>query len=167
MRQLLLLVSLLIPATALAGPGDDAWKQLLSLAGKWQGTEAGHTATLTYTVISGGHALLESMSMPAPAPDMVTVYHRDGDSLVATHYCSIGNQPRMRTESNPAATQPLRFRFVDITNLKPGGTHIKHLNVKFLDSTHFDQEWISNTKDKSGQEKEEAMTFHWTRVPAK
>ena len=27
---------------------------------------------------------------------MATLYHLDGDQLMLTHYCSAGNQPRMR-----------------------------------------------------------------------
>lgn len=140
-------------------PSDAAWKKLLSLAGVWEGTEAGRTTTLTYTVISGGSALLESMKMPAPEPDMVTVYHRDGASLVATHYCSMGNQPRMRAAGPIPEGNSISFRFQDITNLrKPGEGHIQHLTVNFVDASHFTQEWTS-----VGEGKEQAATFKWTR----
>ncbi len=152
------LVTLMSPV-ARASAGDDAWKQLLSLAGEWYGAEAGRTATVTYTVISGGSALMESMKMPAPEPDMVTIYHRDGDGLVATHYCSIGNQPRMRAPGLSADGKSIRFRFADITNLtKPDGGHIRHLTVTFDDANHFTQEWISYSKGK-----EEPSIFRWTR----
>jgi hypothetical protein len=30
---------------------------------------------------------METLKPPAPAPEMITLDHRDGDSLVATHYC--------------------------------------------------------------------------------
>jgi hypothetical protein len=102
------------------------------------------------------------MKMPAPEPDMVTVYHRDGADLVATHYCSMGNQPRMRAPGASADAKSIPFRFVDITNLKPGGGHIKHLTVKFEDASHFTQEWTSSSKGK-----EESAVFKWTRQPKK
>src|SRR5512143_896738 len=133
----LMVLVTLVPVVARAAAGDAAWKQLLSLAGEWEGTEAGRTTTLTYTVISGGSALMESMKMPAPEPDMVTIYHRDADGLVATHYCSLGNQPRMRASGTSADGKSIRFRFADITNLKPGGGHIRHLTVTFADAGHF------------------------------
>jgi hypothetical protein len=146
------------PPTAPA-PGDAAWKSLLSLAGVWEGTSEGKTTTLTYTVISGGSALLESMKMPAPEPDMVTIYHRDKADLVATHYCSMGNQPRMRASGASSTAKSIAFRFTGITNLaKPGGGHIKHLTVNFQDPTHLTQEWTSTEAGK-----ETTMTFRWTR----
>ncbi|MFB3826959.1 MAG: hypothetical protein ACE15B_09325 [Bryobacteraceae bacterium] len=159
---LTLLVTLVSPVACASS--SDAWKQLLSLAGEWEGTKGGRTAIVTYTVISGGSALMESMKMPAPEPDMVTIYHRDGDALVATHYCSMGNQPRMRAPGGGSPDgKSIRFRFADITNLaKPDGGHIRHLTVTFDDANHFTQEWISYSKGK-----EEPVTFKWTRRPKK
>jgi hypothetical protein len=90
---------------------------------------------------------------------MVTVYHRDGEALMATHYCSMGNQPRMKASAPIPAGDSIAFRFVDVTNLKkPGSGHIKHLTVKFVDADHFVQEW-THTDGK----KEETMAFRWTR----
>jgi hypothetical protein len=88
---------------------------------------------------------------------MVTMYHRDGAGLVATHYCSMGNQPRMRAADGDAKT--IRFRFADITNLaKPDGGHIKDLTVTFQDADHMTQEWTSVENGK-----EQVEVFHWTR----
>lgn len=146
-------------SAAEAPASDAAWKKLLALAGEWEGTEAGRTTTMTYAVVSGGHTLMESMKMPAPQPDMVTMYHRDGDALMATHYCSMGNQPRMRAAGPVPAGDSIRFRYVDITNLsKPGGGHIKHLTVTFVDADHFTQEWTSTEGGK-----DQTMLFRWTR----
>jgi hypothetical protein len=132
---LLLAGALLLPA-ADSNPADAAWQRLRSLAGTWEAVEG------TFTVVSGGHALLESMKMPAPAPDMVTVYHRDGTTLLATHYCSIGNQPRMRATEFPKDS--LSFVFADITNLaKPDAVHIHDLKITFVDADHIVEDWSS------------------------
>jgi hypothetical protein len=156
-------LSTLLLSAADAPGGATAWKSLLSLAGEWEGSAEGKTTTLSYTVISGGHALMESMKMPAPEPDMVTIYHRDGESLLATHYCSIGNQPRMRFAGASADGKSVRFRFADITNLaKPGDMHISHLTVNIVDATHFTQEWTSSSNGK-----EESAVFKWTRKQVK
>ncbi len=49
-------------------------------------------------------------------PHSLTVYHRDKDALLATHYCPQGNQPRLKlvTGSND---DTIRFDFMDATNL--------------------------------------------------
>ena len=152
----LLLVAGLLALQAIAGDGvDAAWKNLQSLAGEWQGM--GGKTGVTYTVVSGGSVVMERMQMPSPQPDMVTMYHRDGSGLVATHYCSMGNQPRMRAPEADAKT--IRFRFADITNLKqPGDGHIRDLTVTFQDNDHFTQEWTSVENGK-----EHVETFQWAR----
>ncbi len=150
--------------TAVGAPGaDDSWSKLMTLVGEWEGEEGGKKATVTYTMISGGNALMESMKMPAPEPDMVTIYHKDGDALVATHYCSIGNQPRMRTSGNSPDGNSIRFRFADITNLtKPTDGYIRHLTVTIVDPNTFTQEWVSMADGK-----EQPMLFKWTRKQKK
>ncbi|MGO9239753.1 MAG: hypothetical protein ACLQBJ_02995 [Bryobacteraceae bacterium] len=155
MKLTIFVFSLLLALPALAGEGvDAAWKSLQSLAGEWQ-SDSGK-ASITYTLISNNTAVMESMKMQSE-PDMVTMYHRDGAGLVATHYCSMGNQPRMRAPDADAST--IRFRFADITNLaKPDGGHIKDLTVTFQDHDHMTQEWTSVEAGK-----EQVEVFHWTR----
>ena len=149
---------LLLPAAAGTGV-DAAWENLRSLVGEWEGMEGGRKAGITYTIVSGGSVVMESMKMPAPEPDMVTMYHRDGTGLVATHYCSLGNQPRMRAADAPPDGKTIRFRFADITNLsKPTGAHIRHLTVTFQDADHLTQAWTSLADGK-----EQSSVFKWTR----
>jgi hypothetical protein len=155
LSRLLLLAGLAILPLAAADGVDAAWKNLQSLDGEWTG-DGGKTA-VTYTIVSNGTVVMERMKMPSPQPDMVTMYHRDGAALVATHYCSIGNQPRMRASEADAKT--IRFRFLDITNLtKPEDGHINDLTVTFRDKDHFTQEWTSVAAGKSSVHK-----FEWTR----
>ena len=83
----------------------------------------------------------------------------DAAGLVATHYCSLGNQLRIRAPEGSADGKTIRFRFADITNLsKPGRTHTRYLNVTFHDEDHFTQDCVSLDK-----RKEESSVFKWTR----
>ncbi len=159
-RTLALMVTVCLLLPAAAGTGvDAAWANLKALAGEWEGTLGPNKANVIYTIVSGGSVVMESMKMPAPEPDMVTMYHRDGAGLVATHYCSMGNQPRMRAAEGAADAKSIRFRFADITNLsKPDGGHIRHLTITFEDANHFTQNWTSFANGK-----EQTETFKWTR----
>jgi hypothetical protein len=56
-------------------------------------------------------------------PHSLTVYHRDGQRLIATHYCPQGNQPRLAL--GPGS---LRFSFLDATGLGTGESHLTELN---------------------------------------
>jgi len=151
-------VSALTPATAQSG-NDAAWANLRALTGEWEGVYGTTKSTVTYAVVSGGNTVMESMKMPAPQPDMVTMYHRDGAAFVATHYCSMGNQPRMRAAEASADGKTIRFRFADITNLaKPDGAHIRHLTITFQDADHLTQEWTA-----FDGKAEHTEVFKWTR----
>jgi hypothetical protein len=50
-------------------------------------------------------------------PHSMTVYHLDGEALMATHYCPQGNQPRLKMESGSTENH-ISFDFYDATNLK-------------------------------------------------
>jgi hypothetical protein len=99
---------------------------------------------------------MERLTTP-DGSDMVTMYHPDGSRIMMTHYCSGGNQPRMRTETSSADS--IAFDFVDATNLaSPKAEHMRKLVVKFQDTDHFTQEW---THRKDG--KDETGVFKYAR----
>jgi hypothetical protein len=118
------------------------FEKLKSLAGEWRSVDAdGRPVDVSYEVVSGGAALLETLA-PAGEPTMVTVYHLDGDELALTHYCSGGNQPRLRAAAPPGEIAALRFTFLDATSLaKPTEGHIHALTLTFHDDDHVTQAW--------------------------
>ncbi len=154
---LTLLVGAVSAATA-AAPGDAAagFEKLKSLAGQWEakGPE-GMPVTVTYSVVSEGSAVLEQISFG----NMVTVYHRDGDGLMLTHYCAGGNQPRMRAAASKDGGRTYDFRFVDVTNLTdPKATHMRHMSMTFKDADHVAQKWAHVTEGR-----EDPMTLELSR----
>lgn len=136
--------------TSVAQASDEAppaWKQLTSLVGDWEARTGDGTATLSYRLISSGTALLETMNAP-DSSDMVTVYHPDGDSLLMTHYCSLGNQSRMRASG--LRDGALDFEFTDATNLRSSGQHrMARLVLTFAGPDRIVQEWTSIEDGKS------------------
>ena len=152
--SILLAASFALGTAVPAAPGANAaWEKMKSLAGEWEGTIKDGDATLpvsvSYTLVSSGTSLLESMSTP-DGHDMVTVYHPDGSRIRMTHYCSEGNQPRMKAEAAAADAKSLTFDFVDVTGLaSPQAEHMRKLVVRFDDADHFTQEW---THRKAGRE---------------
>ena len=84
---------------------------------------------------------------------MVTVFNPDGKGLMATHYCSAKNQPRMKLEPG---TDPkvLRFTFLDATNLAdPQIGHMVGLTLRIADADHHTQEWTFSDHGKEMTEK--------------
>ncbi len=127
-RRLPLACLLALPAFCIAGdpaPGRAAavFKELGGLVGTWEGTFAnGRKHTVTYRLTAGGTVLLETWAL-APGRESLTLYHLDGETLVATHYCPQGNQPRLQLGEDGYPTRRA-FRFRDGTNLQvPGASH--------------------------------------------
>ena len=48
---------------------------------------------MVYGVTAAGTAVMEAL-FPETDHEMLTVYHLEGNDLVLTHYCAMGNQPR-------------------------------------------------------------------------
>jgi hypothetical protein len=124
-------------------PAPDFGK-LKTLVGKWECTSScNHEGmpkkmVVTYRLTSGGSALIETI-FPGTSHEMVSVYHGDGDELVMTHYCMLGNQPQMRCD-DPKAT-PMVFAFDGGTGVSSKGPYMRSLKVTFIDKDHFNQEW--------------------------
>ncbi len=133
--------------------------QLKTLVGQWDGkTESGKPVRASYKLVSGGTALLESLT-PADEAEMVTLYSADGDHVAATHYCSTGNQPQMRTPPITGAVREFAFSFVSATNLpSPTAGHMHRLVLILEDNDHLTQKW---TWRENGSDKTEV--FHFTR----
>ena len=133
---------LLVAAGGAAGPkgdADAAFDRLKRLVGEWK-SEDGKDA-LTYELIAGGTALLERETS-ASRPTMVTLYHRDGQRLVLTHYCMAGNQPRMEARSFDAKTGELAFEFIGAGNLPNANAgHMRNVTFRFLDEDRFESVW--------------------------
>ncbi len=115
-----------------------------SLAGSWTATGLmdGKPGTfkMQYKVTSAGHAVEETIMQGGPS-EMVSVYFMDGPQLMMTHYCALGNQPRMKlTESKQGK---LKFTMVDATGMKsPQDPHMGALTLTIKDKDHFTQEWV-------------------------
>src|SRR5919202_859714 len=136
-----------------------AFERLTSLVGEWKGTQDGREMSLTYTLTARGSALMEEFR--AGETVMVTMFTVDGDHLIATHYCSAGNQPQMMTK---AITEPLAksltFSLARVTGLKtPGDWHNTGLTVTMEDNQHLTQVWTYEYDGKRG-----TNTFHFTRT---
>ena len=129
---------------AKAKTGATALDRLKALQGEWTGT-ASHDgsepmpAKVSYRVTGGGSAVVETLFEGTPH-EMVSVYYTDGNDLVMTHYCAMGNQPRMRVR-NPSAdgTGDLAFAFDGGTNINGG--HMDNLKITFKDADHIRAVW--------------------------
>jgi hypothetical protein len=120
---------------------DSAFARLKTLVGEWEGTTSSGKVHLSYELVSGGTALLERESSEN-MPSMVTLYYVDGGRLLLTHYCMIGNQPRMQAKALNPDTGEMDFQFLDATNLaSPAAGHMHNAKIRIVDNNHLSSEW--------------------------
>lgn len=112
-------------AQAAARP-DQAFQSLRALVGDWQGrAESGRTFMVSYRLIANDSVLVETWTM-SPTRTSMTVYHMDGaDTLLATHYCPQGNQPRLEYRPELSGRR-LEFRFRDASDLPDANAAHQH-----------------------------------------
>ncbi|MEO9461279.1 MAG: hypothetical protein ABJ242_00960 [Marinomonas sp.] len=114
---------------------EAAFAKLLGLEGSWQiAGRAEHRLRIRFYPTAGGSVLVEEWTNKG-RPHSLTLYHRDGDTLLATHYCPQGNQPRMALFGDPSGA--VRFTFRDITGYDPSSQQFQHdLWFAFDDPDH-------------------------------
>jgi hypothetical protein len=99
----------------------------------------GNFAQFSLRVTSLGNALVHEVSLSGRPDHPVTIFYRDEDRMVLTHYCDAGNRPRMVGKLSPDG-KTLEFEFLDLS----GGTkhgHMHHAKFTFIDENHHTEDW--------------------------
>lgn len=117
---------------------------LKKLVGKWKasGDCMGKKMdfTVTYRLTAGGSALVETMN-PGTPQEMVSIYTVDDGEIIMTHYCMLGNQPRLRQSDSEEANTVI-LRYDGATGLKSSKDPVmRDVTITVLDKNHFRQEW--------------------------
>jgi hypothetical protein len=114
-------------------------KKLADLVGCWSGKGPNSLAVKAlYELGSDKTALLEQLSVEKN-PTMYTMYYLDGETQVAHHFCSYGNQLRMRAV--PSEPDTLLFKFVDGSNLTTATNHMTYIKFIFNSHDRFEAVW--------------------------
>jgi len=141
-----------VAASSDATPAARAFERFKDLAGDWEGTnQKGQRVTVSYEVVASGSTVLERFVEPSDKTRsaMITMYHLDGGRLLLTHYCMVGNQPRMRAESVSPSGDEVRFELVDATNLtSPDAGHMHRAVFEFRGKDRLVSRWTWNDKGK-------------------
>jgi hypothetical protein len=146
------IVGLVLFALTVGGRGDDkaeskapakdshpGLERIKKLAGTWVAADKDGKPTdqvvSVFKVTANGSAVQETL-FPGQAHEMLSIYHRDGADLVMTHYCALGNQPRMKADPKSPKNQ-IRFEFAGGTNIDPAkDMHMHEGIITFVDDDH-------------------------------
>jgi len=131
--------------------GSKAFEQLKKLLGKWEGTidvgQGPMKCQTRYKLTAGGSAIMETCFEGSPM-EMITIYHdnKEGE-LTLTHYCMLGNQPKMVLKS--AKQNELKFALSEDADIKVSNeTHMNAVTIKLDGQNKMTQLW---TKFEEGE----------------
>src|SRR5579872_6024794 len=122
-----------------APPTNAGLEKMKKLAGTWLAADKDGKPTAQVVsiikVTAGGSAVHETL-FPGQPHEMVSVYTADGPDLIMTHYCVLGNQPRMKADPKSPPNQ-LHFQFAGGSNLDPArDAHMHEGTITFVDDDH-------------------------------
>ncbi|MGP1273470.1 MAG: hypothetical protein ACTS22_09055 [Phycisphaerales bacterium] len=127
---------------------------LTSLEGQWRLVQEDGSLSKevsVFTPSSAGSVVREVMMVGEPH-EMTNLYHMDGDRVVCTHYCAVGNQPRMVAEGIEETDRgpSIEFAVDTVSNFTEGQDHyMGGLTLVFVDDDTVEQIWT--TFDKEGE----------------
>jgi len=137
---------------------EAAFKQLSAVVGDWQGVQDGVPIAVKITLTANGSALMEE-DKPGKESPMITMFTVDGDRLIATHYCSVGNQPQMVSAAPDDFRKGVTFSLTRVTGMKSSDDwHNTGMTLTLDDTDHMTQRWTYLYKGKPG-----VNVFHYTR----
>jgi hypothetical protein len=121
-----------LTGTASADAGEESpaattqWQRMSALIGEWR-VEEQPSLRIVFEGTAGGSVLIEKW-MVGQRMHSLTIYHRNGENLMATHYCPQGNQPRLT--STESENGEIKFAFLDATDLDPDESYQHDLSFK-------------------------------------
>jgi hypothetical protein len=131
-------------------PTNAGLEKMKKLAGTWvaadkDGKPTNQVASII-KVTAGGSAVHETL-FPGQPHEMVSIYTAQGPDLIMTHYCVLGNQPRMRADLKSLPNK-IVFRFAGGTNLDPAKD--KHMHEATLTIVSDDRIEVKGTGWENG-----------------
>ncbi len=122
-------------------PTNAGLEKMKKLVGTWVAADKdGKPTDKVVSVIkltAGGSAIHETL-FPGQPMEMVSMYTAEGPDLILTHYCVLGNQPRMKADPNSPPNQ-ICFKFAGGANLDPKkDRHMHEATLTLIDDDHIE-----------------------------
>jgi hypothetical protein len=100
---------------------------------------AGNTNHTTIHVTSSGNAIVHEMKATGSTLGDISIFDKDEDRLMLTHFCDAANRPRFVGKLSPDG-KTLEFDFLDVA----GGTkygYLQHVVFTIIDAEHHTEDW--------------------------
>ena len=124
--------------------GSRAFERMKGAVGTWEGTQSMQPdkgpVRVDYRLTANGSAVVETL-FPNTAEEMVSVYNDHNGRLSMTHYCALGNQPRMQLVRANNRTIEMDFMAAGSDIDPTRDAHIHSLSIEWMDKDHMIQRW--------------------------
>lgn len=128
-----------------AAATNAGFEKMKTLVGTWVTADTDGKPTeevVSVVKLTAGGSTIQETLFPGQPHEMVSMYTADGADLVMTHYCMLGNQPRMKANVKAGANQ-IHFEFAGGGNLDPKkDRHMHAAKLTIVDSEHIEIEGI-------------------------
>ncbi len=158
MMRHFLVCGLLLAGLSISASGEDKHKHLptsptnaglekmKTLVGTWVSADKDGKPTdevMSVIKLTAGGSVIHETLFPGQPHEMVSIYTVDGSDLVMTHYCMLGNQPRMKASTKSLGNK-LQFDFAGGSNLDPKkDKHMHSATLTIVDADHFEVDGVA------------------------
>lgn len=108
---------------------EESFSRMKSLVGSWKKINTDSDIFRIEFSLTANETVLVETWVSRGKVHSLTLYHRDGSKLLATHYCPQGNQPRLKMVESEQKEQ-VSFTFQDVTDLQ-GPNHSFQSSLSF------------------------------------
>ncbi len=128
-----------------AAPKNAALEKMKTLVGTWVMADKDGKPTedvVSVIKLTAGGSVIQETIFPGQPHEMVSIYVPEGNDLVMTHYCMLGNQPKMKASGKTPGNK-LNFEFVGGTNLDvKKDKHMHAATLTIIDADHYEVDGI-------------------------
>ena len=140
--------------------GSAELEMLKEMVGRWEGDhpmgEDHGKMSVEYHLTANGSAVVER-NFPGTPMEMMSVYHDRGGVLTMTHYCMLGNQPRMKLESSGDSQLSMSCDGTGVDDAE--APHMHSLTMDFNGPDEMSQTWAMAGADEE-HSKDNTTVFH-------
>jgi hypothetical protein len=122
-------------------PANAGFEKMKKLVGTWVTADKDGKPTdqvVSILKLTAGGSAVHETHFPGQPEEMVSLYTVDGSDLIMTHYCVLGNQPRLKADPESSANQ-IAFKFTGGGNLDPSkDKHMHEVTLTLVDDDHLE-----------------------------
>ncbi len=136
-----------------------AFEKMKCLVGDWEATlKNGKKIKVNYRFIANETVLAETW-VSSSGRESMSMYHFDGPSLILTHYCPQGNQPRLKYLPKSSSQGELSFIFDGGSSLQDlSKSHMVGFRFQFYVKDGRFNYWTQYSSE--GKRSQDSLVFH-------